>query len=689
MNPGRRLPFTPRPQAGESPLSVIRRGAIGNGHKSALRFAFALNPGLDHSVTGLGTLARSPVLFRETCRAMGLSDDESELVAYRRAGLAREDDLLWNGLAVSVGDLQFRRAKLCIACYLEDGFAHSEWDHFAAVACSRHRVLLDDACPCCSTPWTHVRDPLRCGCDATEMVRRQQPCRAEPADLMRRLIGVGNQAGIRLLGAAWSVLQWWKTLGLNINQSLAADALADLHAGRWPSIGRIVSGDHRVHLHPRVALAPMLADGSPVHAEHAEMMLAVPAPQVLVSTLTSETWPASTAMAVLGIGRVPYDKLVYAGHIPSDDHGDVQVATINDLLWTVAPINHGPIVTEDRSRLRSGRSRQSLASIVGTIKAEAVMESGIKGLEDQPLASRNSGMNAPVITLAIAAAKLRTNTESVRGAIRVGLIAAHKGTADNAVAWCIDPVSLERFDCDYVFASAIAADYQAARTTLASRLRSAGLPPVSGPGLDDGVTYVFRRGDLVAADLERILREPYRSPAGRKNLADRLRMSTTLSRTDAATLLALSGRDLNSVVADGWLAPVSGTPSRWRFDREGVDALAEQLRSDYRDVRNAIDVTGQTSSEFRRTWIDTGFVHTQRFGGRELIAVPDLERIAELWRASATGTAIGRSLNRARWLCPNLQKMNKLQPVVVLGSGTRRVRLYPRNAEPLGRYDRR
>lgn len=689
MSAGRRLPFTPKPQAGESPLSVIRRGAIGNGHKSALRFAFALNPSLDHSVTGLGTLARSPVLFRETCRAMGLSDDERELVAYRRDGLAREDDLLWNGLAVAVGDLQFRRAKLCIACYLEDGFAHSEWDHVAAVACSQHRVLLDDACPCCSTPWTYVRDPLQCGCDPTEMVRRQQSCRPESADLMRRLIDAGNQAGIRLLGAAWSVLQWWKTLGLNISQSFAADALADLHAGRWPSIGRIIPEDHGAHLHPRVALAPMLADGRPVHAKHAEMMLAVTAPQVLVSTLTSATWPASTAMAVLGIGRVPYDKLVDAGHMPSDDHGDVRVATVNDLLWTVAPANHGPIATEEWNRLRSGRSRRSLASIVGTIKAGAVINSGIKGLDDHPLATRNSGMNAPTITLSIAAAKLRTNTESVRGAIRVGLIVASKGTADSAVAWCIDPVSLERFDCDYVFASAIAADYQAARTTLASRLRSAGLLPVSGPGLDDGVTYVFQRRDLAEIDLERTLCEPYRSPAGRKKLADRLRMSTTLSRTDATSLLALSGRHLNSAVADGWLAPVSGTPSRWRFDRERVGALAELLRFEYRDVRNAIDVIGQTHFEFRRTWIDTGFVHTRQFGGRELIAVSDIDRIAELWRTAATGTAIGRTLNRTRWLCPNLQKMNKLQPTAILGSGSRKVRLYLRNAEPLDRYDRR
>lgn len=264
-----RMPFTPLAQPGESPLSLLRRSSVGNGQKSTLRFAYALNPDLDHSPMALSTLARNPQLFRTTCVAAGISDRDVQQVAYSRVGPGREDDLNWNGLQVPVGALTFHRSKTCPRCVLEQGYAQSEWDHRAAVACSKHQVLLRDACPTCRQPWTFNHDIFRCGCDAAPACAEVPE---QAASLLNRLISLRDKEGLRLLDMAWKVLHWWEGLGLRLRGKSRALALWRLHSGRWPEMG-VPAADSHAPLHPRLALAPLLDDPNPATQALASRLL--------------------------------------------------------------------------------------------------------------------------------------------------------------------------------------------------------------------------------------------------------------------------------------------------------------------------------------------------------------------------------------------------------------------------------
>jgi hypothetical protein len=141
-------------------------------------------------------------------------------------------------------------------------------------------------------------------------------------------------------------------------------------------------------------------------------------------------------------------------------------------------------------------------------------------------------------------------------------------------------------------------------------------------------------------------------------------------------------------VVDGWIKPIAQAATHWQFDSKSAAALLKDLQFNYRDVAEAAALTDQTAHQFRKTWIDTAFIQVHRFGARVLVATAAFAQIAEVWATAATSTAIGKQLNRPRWLCPNLEKMNHLTPSVILGSGTKKVRLYPRNAETLRRYNR-
>lgn len=686
----RKLPFTPRPQAGESPLSVLRRGAVGNHHRSTVRFAFSVNPDLDHSASALGTVARDPDLQDETFAGMGLTPEEGDTVTYRRAGRAREDDVLWNGLRVPLGDLQFRTSKICVACYCENGFASSQWDHVAAVACAKHLVLLDQACPCCGTLWTPDTDPLACGCDANEMAARQERCGREVASVLDRIIRNADQAALRILSCVWSMLQYWSSVGLSLSKATAANALWNMASGRWPVIGQRTASAHSVLLHPRVALAPLLADPSSVCATAAQTLLRQPGPDLLAETLQGVRWPATTVMAVLGTKRVPFEKLVSAGHIAAREDGRYPALDINALLWRLKGFRDADEPMQPLAAHRGGAAPESLASLIAKIRSGAItsyycpVESGLNGLMCvSPVATATS---PTVFGLKDAAQRLGTNTESVRSVIRLGWLKGTKGTPRSAVEWSIEGESLRSFEERYVFASAVAKQHGGSVQTIASRLRSAGLIPVSGPDVDGGVTYLFERIQLSLIDVPAILTGPYRSPAGRKKNGSTVYNGGLLSSREAGAILGISVRDLREAVRPGWITPVAVIARRRMFEESVVLELKRALEDDYVTIERAARDMAQTVPQFRRTWVDSQTVVAHRFVRQTLIAKDDLDRIRKMWREVGTASSIGDTLNRPRWLCPNLETMDQVTKPIIIGHGTSKVRLYSRAEPALEKY---
>lgn len=686
----RRLPFTPLAQPGESPLSVLRRGALGNGHRSTIRFAFSVNATLDHSPTALGTLARNCDVFHATCRGMGLSEQELVSVSYRRTGRGARDDILWRGLAVRPGDLQFRRTKLCLACYLERGYALAEWDHAAALACPKHQVLLDDACPCCGAPWTPGSDPLACGCSPDEMAARQQPCTERTASTMKRIIDAGDQEGLNTIGRLLSATRLWSALGMPLTKADVADALADLSQGKWPALPTQEDG---VILHPRVALAPLLAAPEVDCLNTARTLLSQAMPCVRVERLAEVGWSASVAQKVLGIGRMAFRKLIEARHIEAADTGRFSASSINELLWLVAGASDPTHPMLPLQALRGGRHRKSLAALISMIKSGKLVafhsgtQAGLSGLRcavDEPPASAiPEGMG-----ISDAASRLGTNEESLRRAIKLRLIPATKGTRTSAVQWTIQVPALEGFESNYVFASAIARQHGASVTTIASRLRSAGLVPVSGPGIDGGATFIFRRGDLDGVDLASVLSSAYHSPAGRKKRVD-TPSSTALDQQtgrDAARALGISMRKLREVVRQGWLSPSPEVSRRQMFDHKAVGELKQRLDCDFIPLVEAARQLGQTVAQFRKTWITTGVVPCHNFADQRLVERADVDRVRAIWSEAGSASSIGDDLGRRRWLCQNLTKMGHLSEVAHLGSGSQTVRLFPRSAPLLQHY---
>ena len=685
------MPFTPRAQPGESPLGLLRRATIGNGLHSTLRLAYAFNQNIDHSGVALGTLVRNADGFRKTCASAGISAADIEQVSYRRIGQGCKDDLIWQGLQVPISALSFTRSKTCVACYHENGIALAEWDHVGAVACSKHHTLLMDECPVCHTPWTYDSDPFSCGCPRNKVLAAQTPVPESCATLLHSLVAGTDSAGLRLLEKLCDVLTWWTLLGLNLTRLAWATALESMFNGFWPTNTSMKAAPNH-DLHPRLALAPLLATPPGPARALAEALLARPGPLLLADHLPDWTMSTTLAMAALGVNRVPFDKLVRDGHITGANPQSISAASVNHLLWRFCGHRWEQGTLVPLADLRSGKHRLSLSGLLAHIESKGVLsfdcriEEGLGSLRVAADILPQSPSASDLLDLTAAAARLHTNKESVRNAAGLGLLPGTRRLVAGRSQWTFTEEALETFDADYVFASTLARAHGWSVTTFSNRLRSAGLKPVSGPGIDSAPTYLFRRSDVDALELRVLALAEYASPAGRKK-RDRAPEISPLTVAGAARRLAISDADVRKLARSGWLPSSRDWQRRLTFRPEDIHAIQVRLKADFVDLADVAATTWQSPNEFRRVWVGTGFVEIRRFGKRELVRRDDLPRIHAVWGRLGSSTDIARALGRSRSLCSNLEKSGVLRPTRVIGMGAKKIKLYARRHAALKRYD--
>ncbi len=128
----------------------------------------------------------------------------------------------------------------------------------------------------------------------------------------------------------------------------------------------------------------------------------------------------------------------------------------------------------------------------------------------------------------------------------------------------------------------------------------------------------------------------------------------------------------------GWIEGDKSKNGAILFDTEASKALAHKIKQEFVTLEQACRLTRQSKQSFRRTWIISGYIEEIRLGSKKLVRKPDIDKVQSIWAEHATSTYIAASLGRERYLCVNLEKMGVLEPSFTLGSGSRKIKLYPR-----------
>ncbi|AFI84671.1 hypothetical protein Q7A_1853 [Methylophaga nitratireducenticrescens] len=670
MNRITALPFIPTAQLNESPMSLLRRAAIGNGYTNLLSLLHSLSPNIDHSVGMIGYVARNPTLYKSLCEKLGITDGCRRRVSYKRTGNGREDSVLWQGLEVQIGDLQFSTEKVCIPCYLEKGYTIADWEHFAAIGCPKHQVFLDTSCPVCKTPWSYEQVPLTCGCDPETALSLVRPLHKNRAALLTKIVKGNNQQKILVLSNLRRLFEWWSQLSVHLSQAEQSDYLYHLMTGKWP---KLEQDKNAFGVHPRILFLPLLSASDSGTQLLIKKLLEVKTINLRNLNIEFSFITRKDAELLLGISRARFNNFIKQGLVHRDIAGKFDLQQINHLLLISKWL---PFNSEKELLWKNNRSIASHFSVAALVK---------KDVENTPLPAHHSTRSIPslsqqsILTLCDATHILQANAESIRHLIKIGLIKATKGTQVSAVQWSIKKEELQSFNQKYVFASAIAREINLPVTTTSSRLQSLGLLPISGPGVDKGKTYLFARSDLNSVSNEILINRPYKSPAGRKRINDMSSSATTLTSQQVARELHLDTYQIRFVVRDGWITGSKNSKGHYLFRASDVDNLADKINNDYIDLDRAKDYTDQSIQSFRRTWIISGLVDEYKLGNRRLIKNADLLVVQRLWINNKTSTHIAKQIGRQRSFCINLEKIGLLKPTLIIGKKEKKIKLYPDN----------
>ncbi len=662
-----RLPYVPKAQPGESPLSVLRRSAINNGYKRVLALLHSLAPLIDHSIGMLGFIARNPALYLRLASLLGIKDRDINGVAYDRVGSAREDNLIWQGLTIPFNDLQFKTEKLCIPCFLEKGYALSEWDHKAAVGCKEHKVFLDEYCPVCHSPWTFDQEPLACGCDTSIVLKSLRPISLEQAALLSNIIDDKNQQDIEKLSIILNLISWWKRLGIEFTGESKSAFIFKVYHGQRPDLNLKTTGGR---LHAQVLLMPLLNRSSDIaNSIISSFSLHLPS-NLLSSYLNQIEISRRETQTLLGTSRVRFNKFLKEGLIEENAKSRYLLNDINQLLL------NSPWLPFDNAKqqLLHDSYPKNHSSLAQIIKAE------LKGIGSESVNVKQAKDKEPTnyLTIPEVAKKLNSNTESIRYLIKLGKILAEKGTPKSPVQWAILEENYDAFNEKFVFASAIARELNLPVTTTSSRLISAGIKPISGPGIDEARTFVFLRQDIKDPNIYHRLQGPYLSPAGRKAKNQHGFSDKYITSKELAKLLKIDTHQVRKVVSDRWIHGEKNSRGHYRFDQTEALNLVHRIDKEYIDVDIACLKLDMPKRSFRYTWIYSGYICEYSLGKRRFVTKNDFERISSLWSKYATSTYIARKLGRPKTFCINLEKIGLIEPVKTLGKGSSIIKLFPR-----------
>ena len=270
-------------------------------------------------------------------------------------------------------------------------------------------------------------------------------------------------------------------------------------------------------------------------------------------------------------------------------------------------------------------------------------------------------------TVSSAAKRLGVYPDAVRRAIKAGYITSNTRIG-RAQAVFIPHEDLASFDQKYVFIGTLSRQFQAKRTAFSAQLKSAGIVPVSGPGIDGGLVAIFRKADLESHDLAKIaVATKFTTKAGRK------KGDSQLYDTNKWMRAAEVGQKLNVVVQQLWKIVkfgllVEGMPdgrdadnTRF-FTAESVERAKQWLDSSVMLAKVA-EKEGTSERQIYIRFIESGYVKPLTIAGKTLISKIDTKRIREHRKKYCTCAEAGMYVGSHARHFHNMIKLGKIDSV--------------------------
>lgn len=247
---------------------------------------------------------------------------------------------------------------------------------------------------------------------------------------------------------------------------------------------------------------------------------------------------------------------------------------------------------------------------------------------------------------------------------RKGLIKASTRRDETGAYAAITTKDLQLFNSRFRFATEVARKLGTRTECVCQALRSAGILPVSGPVVDDGPQYVFRRSEVDSVDLHKLM-TPFLLRRKRKR-----KRTLDVTVAGVAEILSMSRKTVLDMVKTDVLRPYPRycrSASNVMFNRTYVLRLSQQFPnlSELMSTSAAALRLGTEVRNFHVRWLRRGYVRYQssKDGKRRFVLKSDVEKIAVFKESVVTSAGAARMLGIPLHCVITLIRKQVLKPI--------------------------
>ncbi len=175
------------------------------------------------------------------------------------------------------------------------------------------------------------------------------------------------------------------------------------------------------------------------------------------------------------------------------------------------------------------------------------------------------------LTLREVAKLLTTKHEEVVLLTKRKLLFAEEAAEGRGGTWAITQSEFDRFTSEYMNVGQIAEIFCTSSKGISKRLIGSGVEPVSGPTVDGGLIYFFRRGDIEALDLAAIL------PKAKISNIQKMNEKGLVNTRQLSDIAHVTADQIRQVVDKGHIVPAvtlhpkGGKGPRWFFSPDQIE----------------------------------------------------------------------------------------------------------------------
>lgn len=637
------LPVRPSRIAGEAPSSFVIRMTTPNGW-TADKLWTALT-GRDHYGVQMCAAMHRPGAFREICRSLGMDIRHVDATIYSRESGLIGAMFQWEDLLVSSSSIRTDCTPFCPACASTDEVPHgrSAWDHRLVKSCGVHFIRLLEACPACKRRLTLGRDDYchcLCGYDL-----RQAP-RVAVSGVEHSLIDRARESGDRRsLDFAMAMVET-----LDEMQRAGSVHCDDIHTLALRCVDEPALLQQYLIKAPgptvsiRVALRRLLI--GQLRSMGTDFIARLP--NILsiggdwCATLSTSTSKAD-AQSILGVSSRHLSRLIGGGHLET-------VTPRRATRLTTTSINQALLLTVASDRpaqyiVDSVACDERFDVVFADLGIGAATSLGYElslGLRSLRIARPPEARPASSGTCTIheLASRAGVHYELIRVLVVDGFIPSLPRSFSRA-SYLLSIPDADAFLTDYCFAGPLARQAGVGATSFADKLRASGLSPVSGPGIDKGIAYLFKRTDIERLDLSvvaQMTRYPTRTGRPLTGTARPRAPANSVTFAEAAETLGVSVQIVAQLAVAGILTGVD-SPHRERYvTTASLDAAVTERRDPSRlQITEAATAVGETRHQFIRRWMITGVVRAADTPFEKMVLRSDVETVQEMKSSLVVG----------------------------------------------------